>query len=75
MVCVGCGEARTASFVRIFTAANDALRSSAHPMSSIYFVANNQGNNMINKQVFSTVYLDPILYSHTTYEYAKFNEK
>jgi len=41
--CVEAGGASTAI---------DALRSSAHPMSSLYFVANNQRNNMINKQVF-----------------------
>ncbi len=43
---IGCADAGGAS------TAIDALCSSAHPMSSLYFVANNQRNNMINKQVF-----------------------
>ncbi len=43
---IGCVDAGGAS------TAIDALRSSAHPISSLYFVANNQGNNMANKQSF-----------------------
>ena len=43
---IGCADAGGAS------TAIDALRSSAHPMSSLYFAANNQGNNMTNTQVF-----------------------
>ncbi len=45
---IGCVDAGGAS------TAIDALRFSAHPMSSLYFVANNQGNNITHKQIFST---------------------
>ncbi len=47
---IGCTDAGGAS------TAIDAAPASAHPMSSLYFVANNQGNNMTHKQIFSTAY-------------------
>ena len=43
---IGCADAGGAS------TAIDALRSSAHPMSSLYFVANNQGNNVLINRFF-----------------------
>jgi hypothetical protein len=47
---LGCADAGGASA----SAAIDALRSSAHPMDSI-FCANNQVHNTLNKQFFSIV--------------------
>ncbi len=43
---IGCADAGGAS------TAIDALRSSAHPMRSLYFVANNQGNNVLVNMFF-----------------------